>query len=156
MTALKVIFTVAGVRGILDNDGSFFFWSGMQIDGDGAGPSFGDPDFQPHTSYKPDLDARFDRWIVLPPQAFLAVGPMVMGCQAEVLNTLTGLWTPSMVGDVGPGDKIGEGAICTAEAVGVPSSPTSGGIDAPVIFYRVRPGVPALVNGVQYKLQLFA
>jgi len=150
---MKVIFTIAGTAVIVDNDGSIVYWGPAMIDGDGTGLPHGDPDYQSTTSYKPDLNADIDCYIVLPPQVIKAVAPIVLGCKAEVLNTITGLWTPAVVGDVGPHSKIGEISIATAEAIGVPSSPTTGGISDRVIYYRVYPGVPAVVNGKTYTLQ---
>jgi len=147
---MKLLATVAGTPVILLNDGSFCFLGACEIDGDGSsGNSNGDSTFPSETSYKDkgrSLNAESECYIVLPPAVIKAVAPIVLGCHVEVLNTLTGLSTDAIVGDVSddnPARQLGESSIATARAIGVPSSPTTGGTSDKVVFYRVYPGVPA-------------
>lgn len=123
------------------------------IDGDGTGASHGDPDFQPRTSLKPDLNSDTDPYIVVPPAIIEGVPGVVLGCQAKVLNRVTRLSTNAVVGDVGPHAKLGEISIACAKAIGVNPSPTTGGENSHVIEYHIYPGLPAVVNGKQYSLQ---
>lgn len=57
-----------------------------------------------------------------------------------------------MVGDVGPRRKVGEISIAAARAVGMPSSPRSGGEDDKIVEYEIFPGRVATINGVTYPL----
>lgn len=145
--------TIENCAVTLQNDGRVSYVAKAAIDGDGTGASHGDPDFQPRTSLKPNLNSDVDRYIVVPPAILKGVTPVVLGCQAYVINTLNGLFTDAVVGDVGPRTKIGEISIACAKALGIPSSPTSGGESRHVISYIITPGQPATVNGKTYALQ---
>lgn len=130
----------------------------IDCDGSGGNPD-GDPYFQPDTSLhhngKP-LNAYEVPFIVLPPAALTGVGPMVLGCECWVLNRETGLWAVGVVGDIGPRTKVGELSVAMARAIGLPSNPNTGGTsNFEQILYRWKPGVPAVVNGVTYKLQAY-
>lgn len=151
----KILVTVPGCNiPVYDNgDGSFTYTAHMMIDGDGVGPSHGDPDYQNSTSYKPDLNADFDPYFVLPPCVFLAVGPEVMGCQGQIKRISTNQIVPAFPGDVGPHTKLGEAAIACARSLGVPCSPVSGGSDDLDFEYTFWPGVPAVIDGKTYILQ---
>src|ERR1700761_625391 len=144
-----ILLTVDGID-VVWNGERLTFLAGMQIDGDGSGGNIeNDPDFQNDTSLHFEgqpLNAREDKWIVLPPEIILAVPGIVLGCQAHVLNT-NGLESDCVVGDVGPRGKLGEGSIALANAIAVPSNPVTGGLDRRVIRYAVYPGMPALVDG---------
>lgn len=138
------------------SDASMIFLKGSEIDDDGkGGNSAKDPCFQSDTSYQPTLDAEADRFIVLPDAVFLAVTPLVLGCKCRLTNIKTGLCFFGVVGDRGPAGKLGEMSVAYAQALGVPSSPTQGGIDDPVIVWEIWPGVAANVNGKQYTLQSY-
>lgn len=136
------------------------YLAGMEIDGDGSGGNAeNDPCWQKDTSLHLNsvaLNARLDHFIVVPPQIIMAVAGVVLGCQAFVTNARNGIRSEAVVGDIGPGAKIGEGSIALAESLQIPSSPISGGISDRVIRYEIHPGVPAVVNGKQYQLQRFA
>jgi hypothetical protein len=58
---------------------------------------------------------------------------------AVVLRPATGACAYAVYADVGPANKIGEGSIALADALGVPSSPKTGGT-AHGIVYIVFPG----------------
>jgi hypothetical protein len=139
------------------SDGSLIWLAGADIDGDGTGPNtYGDPDYQNNTTLQwngAGLNAEVDRFIVVPPDIIDAVGGIVMGCQAKVTNVRAGLTFSAVVGDEGPRSKAGEMSIALAEALEIPSSPTMGGTQEPLVCYQIWPGVPALVNGKQYRLQ---
>lgn len=149
----KVLATIENCPILLRDDGSVVFVAKAAIDGDGTGSSHGDPDFQPRTSLKPDLNSDEDCYIVVPPATIHDVGPIVLGCQALVKNRLNNRTTFAVVGDVGPHHKIGEISIATAKAIGVAPSPITGGESTHVIEYTLWPGKPAEVNGKVYHLQ---
>jgi hypothetical protein len=154
----KIIDTIEGEPIILGDDGIIRFKAKSAVDGDGIGPSHGDPDYQAQTTLKHNgqyLNADVDQYTVLPPQIIQAVEPIVLGCQCYVTNTLNGKVVPTVIGDVGPRRKIGENSIAANAALGVDSSPTTGGEDRHVFLYEVHPGIPAVVNGVTYELQPF-
>jgi len=138
------------------DDGTVTYHAKAAIDIDGSGPHRGDPDAQADTSLhwqgRP-LNADEDRYIVTPPAIINGVKGIVLGCQATVTNTKTGLSTEAVVGDIGPHKKLGEISVACAIALGINPSPTRGGIDEHVIFYALKPGVPAVVNGKHYTLK---
>lgn len=114
------------------------------IDGDGSGSPHEDPDFQPDTSlHHADgtaLNADTENYIVVPPAIIRGVSGVVLGCKARV--SYQGLAVDAVVGDIGPRKKIGEISIALAKALGIPSSPLTGGVDSGV-DYHLWPGVPA-------------
>jgi hypothetical protein len=143
---------------VLKTGTALFWWGGMQIDGDGTGGNAqGDPDFQAQTtlthadgSY---LDSETEAFGVVPRQIIEGVSGIVMGCQGFAINASTGMMSQFVVGDEGPSNKLSEGSIALANALGVPSSPTTGGTDAQDILWMIWPGKPATVNGKSYALQ---
>ena len=134
-------------------------WAGgMMIDADGSGGNrHGDKYFQSDTTLHHNgkaLNAETTPFIVVPPQVILSVGALVMGCRAIV--EFQGLKIEAVVGDCGPPHKIGEASIECARRLGIPSSPVNGGLDQKDprdVTYTIYPGVPAVVDGVVYKLQ---
>ena len=150
---MRVIATIEGEPIIEHDDGSVHFRSKAAIDSDGVGPHHGDKTAQDETSYKPDLNADVDRYIVVPPAMRSGVAGVVMGCKAQVLNTKNGKQTDAVVGDVGPHKKLGEISCACASAIGLNPSPVDGGVDEHVIQYVVYPGLAAEVEGKLYTLQ---
>ncbi len=146
-------------------DGSVHYRAKAAIDSDGVGPHHGDHTAQDETTYKPDLNADEDRYIVVPPAIRNGVKGVVIGCLANVTKMelvpveIGGyIWKPgkhtaAVVGDVGPRKKLGEISCACASAIGLNPSPVSGGIDEHAIEYVIFPGVPAIVNGKSYHLQ---
>lgn len=135
------------------DDGSVQWTGKADIDGDGSGSSHGDPDFQGDTTLHFDgkpLNSDVDRYIVVPPSVIAAVEPVVLGCQAIVIYA--GRQCTAVVGDIGPRDKIGEISISCANALGIPSSPTTGGVNSGVT-YILFPGTPAQVDDKTFTLQ---
>lgn len=152
---MKTLAVIQGCPVVQHDDGSLTFTAPAMIDGDGRGPSHGDPDYQPDTSLHDDgepLNSDADRYVVVPPQIRDGVPGVVLGCQARVVNTRTGRATDAVVGDIGPKSKLGEISIATARAIGVPASPTTGGEEQRVIAYTIWPGKPAIVCGKSYAL----
>ena len=150
---MRVITTIEGEVITEHDDLSVHYRAKAAIDSDGVGPHHGDRTAQDQTSYKPDLNADEDRYIVVPPAIRDGVKGVVMGCMAQVTNTLNGRHTAAVVGDIGPHKKLGEISCACAAAIGLNPSPVDGGIDEHVIEYIIFPDVPAIVNGKQYTLQ---
>ena len=150
---MRLIATIEGEPIIEMDDLSVHFRSKAAIDSDGIGPHHGDKTAQDETSYKPDLNADVDRYIVVPPAIRSGVAGVVMGCKAQVFNTLTSDWTYAVVGDIGPYSKLGEISCACASAIGLNPSPVDGGVDEHVIQYVIYPGLAAEVDGKLYTLQ---
>jgi len=150
---MRVLTTIEGEVITEHDDLSVHFRSKAAIDSDGTGPHHGDKTAQDETSYKPDLNADEDRYIVVPPAIRNGVKGIVMGCMAHVTNTLSGKHTAAVVGDIGPHRKLGEISCACASAIGLDPSPVHGGVDDHVIEYIIYPGLAAVVNGKVYKLQ---
>ncbi len=153
---MRVLGIIEGEPVTVLTDGSITYRAKAAIDGDGIGPSHGDPDWQNDTSLHQNgqaLNSDTDRYVVVPPAIRDGVKGVVLGCQAYVVNTRNGMSTEAVVGDIGPHVKLGEISIACAKALGIASSPTSGGVDAHVIFYHIIPGQPAVVSGKSYQLQ---
>lgn len=97
------------------------------------------------------VDAETVPYIVVPPVIIRGVRGIVKGCKAFAMYN--GKRVEGVVADVGPRTKCGEVSIAMARALGIPSSPRSGGIDEPDVDYEIHPGVPAMVNGEEFELQ---
>jgi Fungal chitosanase of glycosyl hydrolase group 75 len=153
---MYIIDIIDGEEITLQDNGDITFKAKAAVDTDGSGPLHGDPCAQKDTSLHFEgkaLNADEDIYIVLPPQVISGVKPMVLGCQAFVINGKNNLKTAAVVGDIGPHRKIGEISVACAKALGINPSPNTGGEDSHVIHYHVKPGVPAVVNGKTYTLQ---
>jgi hypothetical protein len=150
---VRLIATIEGEPIYEFDDDSVHFRAKAAIDSDGVGPHHGDRTAQDETTYKPDLNADIDRYIVVPPAIRNGVKGVVIGCLANVTNTKNGKHTAAVVGDVGPHKKLGEISCACASAIGLNPSPVDGGIDEHAIEYVIFPGVPAIVNGKSYVLQ---
>lgn len=135
------------------DDKSVHWTAKAAIDSDGVGPHHGDKTAQDQTSYKPDLNADEDKYIVVPPAIKDGVAGVVMGCQAQCTNSRNGKFTEAVVGDIGPHRKLGEISCACAKALGLNPSPVDGGVDEHIIRYVIYPGVPANVDGKIYELQ---
>lgn len=152
----KTLAIIQGEPVVLQPDGSIVYNGPMMVDGDGSGPSHGDPDYQRDTSLHLDgqpLNADVDQYIVVPPQIINAVSAIVLGCRATVYHQRSGLRANCVVGDIGPHHKLGEASIATCRALDIPSSPTSGGESSHILTYTIYPGQAAVVNGKRYNLQ---
>lgn len=127
------------------------FISDLDVCNDGSGPSHGDPSHQSQTAYNPTLNADKDKYIVTPPQVRLGVPPVVIGCLGRVTSLDNQKWSWGVVGDVGPDDITGECAYCLAKILN-PKVTHNAGDDRQIYLYEFWPGVPAVVDGKQYKL----
>lgn len=135
--------------------GSFVQFTGdLDVDVDGSPDwrrdKFGQADTSLHHEGKP-INSDVVRAIVLPPELIKAVGPVVLGCQAEC--EFNGKIQTGVVFDVGPHSKLGEASAAMAVALGINPDPNHGGHDKPDVIYRFYPGVPAVVDGITYELQ---
>jgi hypothetical protein len=75
-----------------------------------------------------------------------------MGCQGKVQHKETEVESPGVIGDIGPDYTTGECAYCLAKLIN-PSVGHNSGDKKRVYFYELWPGVPAVVDGKQYKLE---
>ena len=144
---MKILATIEGFPITINDDGSISFSANGRIDGDGSGSSHGDPDFQADTSLHhangQALNADLESYCVVPPQIIMGVPGIVLGCKGQI--TYQGTTISAVVGDIGPHSKLGEMSIAAAAALGIPSSPTTGGIEGqgPGVHYQLWPGVAA-------------
>ena len=150
---MRIIATIENENITEQDDKSVTFTSKAAIDSDGVGPHHGDHTAQDETTYKPNLNADVDRYIVVPPAIISGVQGIVIGCQEHVMNARNDLQTDAVVGDVGPHHKLGEISCACASAIGLNPSPVNGGIDEHAIEYTLWPGVPAVVDEKTYTLQ---
>ncbi|PYL14101.1 MAG: hypothetical protein DMF43_02630, partial [Verrucomicrobia bacterium] len=77
------------------------------------------------------VNAEAVNFIVLPGR--LGLGAK-LGDFAVVIRPATGAYDYAVYADVGPANKIGEGSIAVAAALGVPSSPKSGGVGHGIVY----------------------
>ena len=143
---------------VWDNeDGSYSFTGDMDNDVDGSQFWHNDPCGQSETTLQfsgKSIDSGVVPCIVLPPPIIKAIGPIVLGCQAQV--EWNGTIVDGVVFDVGPRTKLGEGSYAMLKRLGAPALENgNGGIDGPEVQYRFWPGVPAVVDGVTYVLQKY-
>jgi len=150
----KTIAIIQGHSITLNEDGSVEWDSKGAVDDDGSGGNaWGDPDFQPSTSFRQDgqsLNAETENYVVVPPAVLEGVAPIVLGCQAEV--SYGGKTVQAVVGDIGPHAKLGENSVALYRALGLLDSPLSGGVDSGM-HTKIWPGTPAIANGKTYTLQ---
>lgn len=152
------IVTVAEIPIWRNGDGSCSYLSAAEVDGDGTGPSHGDPDFQGATSLQfngTSLNADTVPYVVLPPAVILALPGIILGCEAIVTNIRNGRSTLAVVADVGPKFKLGEFSIRCCEKLGIDSSPTHGGTNDFIFAVLLYPGRPAVIDGITYTLQSY-
>lgn len=87
------------------------------------------------------VDAETVPYIVVPPLVIQHTVGVVRGCRSRV--TWRGQSVDCVVADKGPRNKIGELSIAAARAVGMPSSPRSGGTETADLLYELWPGQAA-------------
>jgi hypothetical protein len=154
--SLNVLLTIDGVNIFVNEDMSYVcFTSDLDVCNDGSGPSHGDKTYQSMTAYYNGgkyLNADKDKYIVVPPQIRSMVPGVVMGCQGKVTREGGDDTHLGVVGDIGPDYTTGECAYCLAKVVN-PSVGHNSGDKKRVYFYELWPGVPAVVDGKQYKLE---
>jgi len=96
------------------------------------------------------VDATSVAYVVVNPHVRMRATGVVIGCKARV--TYKGKTVDAVVADVSGGADIGELSIAAAEALGIPPSPRSGGVNSGVTF-ELWPGQAAVVNDETYELQ---
>jgi hypothetical protein len=103
------------------------------------------------------VNAEAVNFIVLPGR--LGLGAK-LGDFAVAIRPATGAYDYAVYADAGPANKIGEGSIALATALGVPSSPKSGGVGhgiVYIVFSASARGWPLSQPEIdQYGAQLFA
>jgi hypothetical protein len=151
---LSLLITIDRVQIWTGWNGSYScFISNLDVDNDGIGPSHGDPSYQRQTTYNPYLNADVDQYVVTPPQLRKAVPPVVIGCLCRVTNLRKPeRWGWGVCGDVGPSSKTGEASYCLAKILN-PNITYNSGDSNRIYLYEFWPGIPAVVNAKQYKLQ---
>jgi hypothetical protein len=87
------------------------------------------------------VDSETIPYIVVPPLVIKKTRGVVCGCKARV--TFRDQVVDCVVADRGPRTKIGELSIAAARALGIPSSPRTGGRSQPDVLYELWPGVAA-------------
>lgn len=140
-------------------------WCGIAVDPNGKPYVQGPNDPQPGayvstTSYEwPQfpiwdprryLDAQKVPYVVVPGSLRRRCKGILLGAAATVQNLSDGLSVVALVGDVGP--RVGELSSAANIALGVDPDPRNGGDQRPKFYYTLRPGTPAVVNGVTYPL----
>jgi hypothetical protein len=87
------------------------------------------------------VDSETVPYIVVPPMIIERTKGIVCGSLARA--TYNDKSVDGVVADRGPRTKIGELSIAAARALGIPSSPRSGGLSKPDVFYELWPGQAA-------------
>lgn len=149
-----IVATIQGHSITLQDDGTITWTAKADIDGDGTGPSFGDPYYQRDTSLHYEgmpLNANVECYIAVPPAVEECVKATILGSQC-FLSYNGGPWFPGVVADTGPRNKLGECSEEYARVAGFPWNPNTGGVPAGVSII-IHPGVPAQANGKTYTLQ---
>ena len=160
---MKVLTTIEGLDVVEAANGTVRFIGDVDVDIDGVDAktgkpydSRGDKYYQAATSLRVNgqsLDARVDRYVVVPQQLPKLVRGVVLGCKCVVEDMLTNTSATGVVGDLGPTAKVGEVSCAMALALGLNDSPVNGGSDQKRFRYTVYPDTPAFVNGKLYPLQ---
>lgn len=137
-------------------DGKVMSFTGyFRIDDDGPGSAHNDPYHQGQTSLKHNgqsINADDVEYGVIPMSLIPLVVPKFIGCQGYC--THNGLRVPFVTADAGPITRGGEGSVKLASRFpGVSTDANNGGVNLAVVLWEFLPGVPALVNGIQYQLQ---
>lgn len=133
-----------------------WFFGDADIDWDGSPRWRRDPWGQAETTLRHNdqpIDSDSVPGIVLPPEVIMAVPGIVLGCAA--VATYKGKDEAGVVFDVGPHYKLGELSACLARRLNINDDPNTGGVDAQAVQYRFWPGVPAVIEGVEYALQRY-
>lgn len=153
---MNPIAIISGIPIWSNSDGSYSYLSAAAVDGDGIGPSHGDPDYQNATSLRyngQSLNADLVPWIVVPLGFSKLVLGIVLGCKGIVTNVRNGRSILAVVADEGPSNKLGEFSIYCVNNLGIDPSPTTGGTNDFTFAVMLYPGIPAEINGIKYDLQ---
>ena len=129
-----------------------------RVDGDGdPANTYHDRCWQRDTSlHGPDgrpVNAMAMPYVVVNPYIAASLPSVFLGGLA--LISYRGKTVSSVMADIGPHNKIGEGSEALAAALGIPASSVRGGFDHDPdhpVEWNLYPGKAALVNGVQFAL----
>lgn len=146
----RIIATIESEPIVEHDDGRVSYVAKAAIDDDGSDNRWHDKywqaDTSEHDAMGKALDAGVVSYIVVPPAIIHGVKGIVLGCQARVTNLRNGKTCAAVVGDIGPHVKLGEMSVACAQAIGIPSSPVTGGVDAHIVAYELWPGTPAVLD----------
>lgn len=150
----KILKRIQGVDIYLCPDGVIRFIGDFCIDSDGGPNVDHDPCWQPDTTLHHNgrpINAQTVPYVVIPQGILDKVGPIGLGCQcfATYRNKKVG----AVLADLGPFTKQGEGSPELARRLGINPNSRTGGLEEEVVLYEIFIGVPAIVDGVAYKLQ---
>ena len=151
-----LIKTIKGVPIILDDDNVIRFTADADIDSDGGPNVDNDPYWQPDTTLHHNglpINAQTVPFAVIPIGVLNKVKGLGLGCKVIVTNALNGRSAVGVLADLGPTFKVGEISPAMARLIGVNPDSVRGGESRNVIRYEVFLDVPAVVNGVTYKLK---
>lgn len=98
------------------------------------------------------VDSESVPFAVIPPKLRNAISPKFLGCAVEMINMDNGRMTLGGMFDIGPNGKLGEGSIKAAKDLGLKSSPKNGGTNSRIIYFKLFPGEPAVIDGKTYPL----
>jgi len=136
---------------ICQTDGVIWWTADFDVDCDGGSGSTcrSDPDYLPDTSAVDSsgnpLDASTLPFIVIPlPSSRFRYGDHGISAGQVALVLYGDRMIYGIFGDAGPSAIIGEGSFAMAQALGIPSSPRTGGVDSGVT-YLVFTGAAARV-----------
>lgn len=154
LTVKKVLAVIEGQNINEMSDGSVVFLGDADIDADGGPNIDHDPYWQPETSLKfngKSINAQTVPYGVVPPAVIKGVKGVVLGC--AMVAVYRGRSIHGVVGDTGPRKKIGELSCEYARRLGMSGNSNTGGTDKQEVTYIIYPGIPAVVDGVNYNLQ---
>lgn len=99
------------------------------------------------------LDSEKVVFAVIPGKLRKMIGPVCIGCHCVVTNIKTGKKVIAVCGDVGPSNKIGEGSMALADALGINSNARKGGTSEKIIRCELYPSVAATIGCETFELQ---
>jgi hypothetical protein len=99
------------------------------------------------------LNSEKIEYVVIPGKLRKMIPPVCIGCHVVATNLRTGKQVIAVCGDTGPNDKIGEGSIALALALGLNPDARHGGTDEHIIKFELYPGVPATLENETFELQ---
>jgi hypothetical protein len=99
------------------------------------------------------LNSEKIEYVVISGKLRKMIPPVCIGCHVVVTNIRTGKQVIAVCGDSGPSDKIGEGSIALALALGLNPDARHGGTDEHIIKFELYPGVPATLENETFELQ---
>jgi len=99
------------------------------------------------------VDAATVPFLVICPELVSAVGPIVMGCRAVLINSLNNRRIEAVVADGGNSNEMGEISLAALQRLGIAGSARGVETTARLLTMEIYPGVAAVVDGITYPLQ---